>query len=112
VGHLLTNGSDWRVYHLTAGLPVVIDLALSVDLLDDTTPLAKKAESLFFLTRESFKRNQIDELCGEPGRQHRRASLRALWCPIPLWTPFARKSDELRGTTRRRRIWSAFSRRL
>jgi len=59
---ILTNGSDWRVYHLTAGLPVVIDLALSVDLLDDATPLAKKAESLFFLTRESFKRNQIDEL--------------------------------------------------
>jgi Type I restriction enzyme R protein N terminus (HSDR_N) len=30
---ILTNGSVWQVYHITGGLPVVIDLALEVDLL-------------------------------------------------------------------------------
>src|SRR6266516_1853474 len=32
---ILTNGAVWQVYHLTGGLPVVIDLALAVDLLGD-----------------------------------------------------------------------------
>jgi predicted type IV restriction endonuclease len=59
---ILTNGSEWRVYHLTAGLPVVIDLAISVDLMDSATPLARKVEKLFYLSRESLKRNQIDEV--------------------------------------------------
>ena len=30
---ILTNGSVWQVYRITGGLPVVIDLALEVDLL-------------------------------------------------------------------------------
>lgn len=58
---ILTNGAVWQLYHLTGGLPVVIDLALEVNLLDDTT-LGHKAAELFFLTRESFKRRQVDEL--------------------------------------------------
>ncbi|MGW5263029.1 hypothetical protein ACWEQG_18805 [Microbispora sp. NPDC004025] len=31
---VLTNGQVWQVYHLTGGLPVVVDLALEIDLLD------------------------------------------------------------------------------
>lgn len=58
---ILTNGVDWRVYHLTGGLPIVIDLALTVNLLDSST-IAAKANELFFLSRESFKRRQIDDL--------------------------------------------------
>jgi hypothetical protein len=58
---ILTNGSVWRVYHITGGLPVVIDLALEVDLLGDAPP-AHKVNQLFYLTRESLKRRQIDEL--------------------------------------------------
>jgi type I restriction and modification enzyme subunit R-like protein len=58
---ILTNGVEWRAYHLTGGLPVEIDLALDVELLGDMTP-AQKAGQLFFLTRESLKRRQIDEL--------------------------------------------------
>ncbi|MEO3892777.1 hypothetical protein [Nonomuraea sp. B5E05] len=30
---ILSNGQVWQAYHMTAGLPVVIDLALEVDLL-------------------------------------------------------------------------------
>ena len=58
---ILTNGADWRAYHLTGGLPVEIDLALDVNLVGDET-LGQKAAQLFFLSRESLKRRQIDEL--------------------------------------------------
>ena len=34
---VLTNGQVWQVWHLTGGLPVIVDLALEVDLLSDAT---------------------------------------------------------------------------
>lgn len=58
---MLTNGSHWQVYHLTGGLPVAIDIAIDVDLLSDE-PLGQKVNQLFYLTKESFKRRQIDDL--------------------------------------------------
>ncbi|NUW46292.1 type I restriction enzyme HsdR N-terminal domain-containing protein [Nonomuraea rhodomycinica] len=58
---ILSNGQVWQVYHMTAGLPVVIDLALEVDLLSDAT-LAAKTDALFHLTKEAFKRRLIDDL--------------------------------------------------
>jgi hypothetical protein len=58
---ILTNGSVWQVYHITGGLPMVIDLALDVDLLGDEQ-VGHKVNQLFFLTRESLKKRQIDEL--------------------------------------------------
>lgn len=58
---LLTNGARWQAYRVTASMPVEVDLALDVDLLGPGTP-AEKAEQLFYLTRESLKRRQIDEL--------------------------------------------------
>ncbi|GGM34194.1 type I restriction enzyme HsdR N-terminal domain-containing protein [Promicromonospora citrea] len=57
---ILTNGSSWEVYRLIPGLPVTIDLVLSVDLLGEGT-LNKKVDELFYLTRESLKRGQIEE---------------------------------------------------
>lgn len=58
---ILTNGVVWQVYHITGGLPIIVDLSLEVDLLGDTT-VSQKANQLFYLTRESMKRRQIDEL--------------------------------------------------
>jgi hypothetical protein len=58
---ILTNGAVWQVYHLNGGLPVVIDLALDVNLLGEQSP-AQKVNQLFYLTRESLRRRQIDEL--------------------------------------------------
>jgi predicted type IV restriction endonuclease len=58
---ILTNGAEWQAYHLTGGLPVVTELALSVNLLGTETA-SQKAKVLFYLTRESFKKRQIDEL--------------------------------------------------
>jgi hypothetical protein len=43
------------------GLPVVIDLALEVDLLGEGTN-AQKADALFYLTKESFRKHQIEDL--------------------------------------------------
>jgi hypothetical protein len=51
----------WQVYHITGGLPVAIDLALEVDLLGDEPP-AHKVNQLFYLSRESLRKRQIDEL--------------------------------------------------
>jgi predicted type IV restriction endonuclease len=58
---ILTSGVVWQVYHITGGLPIVVDLALEVDLLGEDT-LAQKANHLFYLTKESLKRRQIDSL--------------------------------------------------
>jgi hypothetical protein len=58
---ILTNGAAWQVFHVTGGLPVVIDLAFEVDLLGEETP-AVKAGKLFYLTREALRRRQLDEL--------------------------------------------------
>ena len=69
---VLTNGVEWHVYHLTGGLPVITELALSVNLLGPETT-AEKAKMLFYLTRESLKKRQIDELW-----KARRATSRSL----------------------------------
>lgn len=58
---VLTNGSQWQVYHLTAGLPVTIDLTLDIDLLGPQTA-NHKADQFFYLAKESFKRKQIEEV--------------------------------------------------
>src|SRR4051795_12656150 len=58
---ILRNGQVWQVWHLTAGLPVVLDLAFEVDLLREGGP-TQKADSLFYLSKEAFKRRLIDDL--------------------------------------------------
>jgi len=58
---ILTNGQVWQAWHMTAGLPVVIDLALEVDLLGDGGR-AVKGDALFYLSKDAFKRRLIDNL--------------------------------------------------
>lgn len=58
---VLTNGEEWQVYHITGGLPVIIDLAMDVHILGEESP-QHKANQLYYLSREAFKRRQIDEL--------------------------------------------------
>jgi len=58
---ILTSGAVWQVYHITGGLPIVVDLALEVDLFGEETS-AQKANQLYYLTKESLKRRQIDAL--------------------------------------------------
>lgn len=58
---VLTNGAVWQAYHLTGGLPVVVDMVFEVDLLGPAT-LAEKTELMFLLHKEALKRRRIDEL--------------------------------------------------
>lgn len=58
---VLTNGAEWHVYHVTAAMPVETELAFEANLLDGSTT-TEKAKKLFYLTTESLKRRQIDEL--------------------------------------------------
>ncbi|MBO3748804.1 type I restriction enzyme HsdR N-terminal domain-containing protein [Streptosporangiaceae bacterium NEAU-GS5] len=58
---ILTNGQVWQVYHMTGGLPVIVDLALEVDLLGSES-LVAKTDALFYLSKDAFKRRLIDEL--------------------------------------------------
>lgn len=57
----LTNGAEWQVYHITGGLPIAMDLALTINILGDDPP-SQKVNKFFYLTREALKRRQIDEL--------------------------------------------------
>lgn len=58
---ILTNGQVWQMWHLTAGLPVVMDMVLEADLLGEGGP-AHKADAMFYLSKEAFKRHVIDDL--------------------------------------------------
>lgn len=58
---VLTNGRNWQLWHMTPGLPVVMDTVLDVDLLSDET-VAKKADAMFYMSREAFKRHAVDDL--------------------------------------------------
>ncbi|MEO8220485.1 MAG: hypothetical protein ABI563_06840 [Specibacter sp.] len=57
---VLTNGAVWQAYHLTGGLPVVVNMAFEIDLLGPAS-LDEKAELMFLLHREALKRRRIDE---------------------------------------------------
>ena len=58
---ILTNGQVWQAWHLTPGMPVELDMALQVDLLGEGGP-TQKADVLFHLSKEAFKRHVIDDL--------------------------------------------------
>ncbi|WP_169947720.1 type I restriction enzyme HsdR N-terminal domain-containing protein [Microbispora sp. H11081] len=80
---VLTNGQVWQVYHLTGGLPVVVDLALEVDLLDEGGP-GGKADALFYLSKEAFKRRLIDDLWKARAATAPRSLVRVLLTPVIL----------------------------
>ncbi len=63
---ILTNGPHWQVYHIgvMAGAPVLVELALDVDLLGSDTA-NQKADALFYISKEAFKRHMIDDLWRE-----------------------------------------------
>lgn len=57
---ILTNGTVWQVYHLTGGLPVVVNMVFEVDLLGQAS-IEEKVEQMFLLHKEALKRRRIDE---------------------------------------------------
>lgn len=92
---ILTSGVVWQVYHITGGLPIVVDLALEVNLFGEDT-LAQKANQLYYLTRESLKRRQIDSLW-QAKRATSPKSLARVLCSENVVTAIRR---ELKQTTK------------
>ncbi len=58
---ILTNSQVWQVYHLTGGLPIIIDRVLEIDLLGDDSA-GHKTDGLFHLSKEALRRGLLDEL--------------------------------------------------
>jgi Type I restriction enzyme R protein N terminus (HSDR_N) len=58
---ILTNGAVWQAYHLTGGLPIVVNMAFEIDLLGPAS-LEEKAEKMFLLHHDALKRRKIDEV--------------------------------------------------
>ncbi|WP_427015954.1 type I restriction enzyme HsdR N-terminal domain-containing protein [Pseudarthrobacter sp. P1] len=90
---ILTNGVVWQAYHLTGGLPVVMNLAFEINLLGPDSVKAK-ADALFYLHREALKRRRIDELW-----KHRAATEPAALLDVILSEPLL---DEMRREIKRR----------
>lgn len=80
---ILTNAQNWKVYHISGGLPVSIDLTIDVNLLSDES-IPVKANQLFYLTRESLKRHQIDELWEAKRATSPRAFAKVILAPAVL----------------------------
>jgi predicted type IV restriction endonuclease len=57
---ILTNGWHWKVYHLTAGLPMVVDLVLDFSITDDDPETI--AEALQLISIESLHRREIEKV--------------------------------------------------
>jgi predicted type IV restriction endonuclease len=57
---ILTNGWHWKVYHLTAGLPMVVDLVLDFSIVDDEPETI--AEALQLISIESLQRLEIEKV--------------------------------------------------
>ena len=90
---VLTNGAVWQAYHLTGGLPVVVDMAFEIDLLGPAT-LAEKTDLMFLLHKEALKRRRIDEVW-----RHRAATEPGALLDLMLSETML---DELRKEVRRR----------
>ncbi len=60
---ILTNGVDYRLYHLTWGAKVEHTLVLSFNMLDDD--LDDITQKLYLLSKESFKKGLIDKHVAE-----------------------------------------------
>jgi predicted type IV restriction endonuclease len=81
---LLTNGGEWRVYHLAPGMPVTIDLAFTVSLSDTQVPPATKIDHLFYLTKEAMKRDLIESLWKQQAATAPAQLIKALSAPSVL----------------------------
>jgi len=60
---ILTNGSCWQVYHVTFTKPIARDLVIDVDL--TAVPAAQLVDELYYLSKESLKRKEIERIWRE-----------------------------------------------
>jgi len=60
---ILTNASRWQVYHVTFTKPISRDLVVDVDL--TAAPTAQVADDLYYLSKESLRRGEVEKLWRE-----------------------------------------------
>jgi hypothetical protein len=90
---ILTNGSRWQVYHVTFTKPITRDLVIDVDLTE--TPPAQLVEELYYLSKESLKRGDLERIWRERTAVGPSNLLRVLFSPPVL----DRIRKELRAIT-------------
>jgi len=60
---ILTNASRWQVYHVTFTKPISRDLVVDVDL--TAAPAAQIADDLYYLSKESLRRAEVERVWRE-----------------------------------------------
>lgn len=60
---ILTNGSRWQVYHVTFTKPITRDLVIDVDLTETPTP--RLVDELYYLSKESLRRGELEKVWRE-----------------------------------------------
>jgi len=105
---ILTNGSHWQVYRLGRTVPIVVELAIEVDLLGPDQP-SKKAERLFTITRDGIKHGVLEEVWKAKRATSPKAIARAMTSPAVVTavrkelrrqTEYAATDDEVLGLVR------------
>lgn len=56
---VLTNAICWQTYHLSFGKNIEKELVFKIDILDKEIKTRKKIDLLYYLTKESFFKNEI-----------------------------------------------------
>ena len=105
---ILTNGSHWQVYRLGRTVPIVVDLAIEVDLLGPDQP-SMKADRLFPITRDGMKHGVMDEIWVAKRATSPRAIAKVLTAPAVVTavrkelrrqTEYSATEDEVLGLIR------------
>jgi hypothetical protein len=60
---ILTNGARWQVYHVTFTRPITRDLVIDIDI--TAAPAVQLVEELYYLSKESLRRGEIERLWRE-----------------------------------------------
>ena len=106
---ILTNGSHWQVYRLGRTVPIVVDLAIEVDLLGTDQP-SKKADRLFPMTRDGIKHGVLEDVWKAKRATSPKAIARVLTSPAVVTavrkelrrqTEYSATDDEVLGFIRR-----------
>jgi len=92
---VLTNGARWQVYHVSFFTkPITRDLVIDVDLVETPTP--QLVEELYYLSKESLRRGEVEKIWRQRSAVAPNNLLRALLSAPVL----DRIRKELRGITR------------
>jgi hypothetical protein len=59
---ILTNGQDWKLYKIVNKTPMEVHELINVNVLAENRNISKMADWLFYISKKSFEKKQIDNL--------------------------------------------------